>query len=42
MSILHPVLVVEDSRFQARFLRALLEKHRYDVRVARNGQGLDA
>ena len=36
-------LVVEDSRFQARFLRALLEKHRYDVRVARNGQeGLDA
>ncbi len=43
MSILQPVLVVEDSRFQARFLRALLEKHRYDVRVARNGQeGLDA
>jgi two-component system, cell cycle response regulator len=43
MSILHPILVVEDSRFQARLLRALLEKHRYGVRVARNGQeGLDA
>jgi diguanylate cyclase (GGDEF)-like protein len=43
MSILRPVLVVEDSRFQARFLRALLEKHHYGVRVARNGQeGLDA
>jgi diguanylate cyclase (GGDEF)-like protein len=43
MSILHPILVVEDSRFQARLLRTLLEKHRYGVRVARNGQeGLDA
>ena len=43
MSIIHPVLVVEDSRFQARLLQALLEKHRYGVRVARNGQeGLDA
>ncbi|MGO9571432.1 MAG: diguanylate cyclase [Desulfomonilaceae bacterium] len=43
MSSHHPVLVVEDSRFQARLLQALLEKYRYGVRVARNGQeGLDA
>jgi diguanylate cyclase (GGDEF)-like protein len=40
----HPsVLVVEDSRFQAKLLQALLEGHHYGVRVARNGkEGLNA
>ncbi|MCL4539938.1 MAG: diguanylate cyclase [Bacteroidetes bacterium] len=39
----HSVLVVEDSRFQAKLLQGLLEGHRYSVRVARNGrEGLEA
>jgi len=43
MSIPHSVLVVEDSRFQAKLLQKLLEERGYGVRVARNGQeGLDA
>jgi diguanylate cyclase (GGDEF)-like protein len=42
MSSNHSVLVVEDSRFQAKFLQALLEGHHYGVRVAKNGkEGLE-
>jgi diguanylate cyclase (GGDEF)-like protein len=43
MSMNHSVLVVEDSRFQAKLLRKLLEEHGYIVQVAGDGQaGLDA
>jgi len=43
MSTNHSLLVVEDSRFQAKLLQGLLEEHGYGVRVARNGQeGLDS
>ena len=43
MSMLHSVLVVEDSRFQAKVLQKLLEESGYGVRVAPNGRaGLDA
>ncbi len=43
MSALNSILVVEDSRFQAKLIQLLLEGNGYAVRVARNGQeGLDA
>ena len=43
MSALNSVLVVEDSRFQAKLIQMLLQENGYAVRVARNGQeGLDA
>jgi diguanylate cyclase (GGDEF)-like protein len=43
MGTYHIILVVEDSRFQAKLLQELLEGHSYGVRVARNGQeGLNA
>lgn len=43
MSTFNSILVVEDSRFQARLLQTLLEEHGYSVRLARNGrEGLEA
>ncbi len=43
MSAAHSILVVEDSRFQAKLIQMLLEKNGYTVRVAGNGQeGLDS
>jgi two-component system sensor histidine kinase/response regulator len=43
MSAFNSILVVEDSRFQAKLIQMLLEENGYVVRVARNGQeGLDA
>ncbi len=43
MTNLHSILVVEDSRFQAKLIQTLLGENGYAVRVARNGQeGLDA
>jgi diguanylate cyclase (GGDEF)-like protein len=43
MANLHSILVVEDSRFQAKLIQTLLGEKGYPVRVARNGrEGLDA
>jgi diguanylate cyclase (GGDEF)-like protein len=43
MTAPNSILVVEDSRFQAKLIQALLEENGYVVRVARNGQeGLNA
>ena len=43
MTNLHSILLVEDSRFQAKLIRMLLDENGYAVRVARNGrEGLGA
>lgn len=43
MSALNSILVVEDSRFQAKLIQLFLEENGYVVRVARNGQeGINA
>jgi len=43
MNSLNSILVVEDSRFQAKLIQMLLEENGYVVRVARNGQeGIEA
>ena len=43
MTNLHSILLVEDSRFQAKLIQMLLDENGYAVRVARNGQeGLGA
>jgi diguanylate cyclase (GGDEF)-like protein len=43
MRAVKSILVVEDSRFQAKLIQMLLQENGYAVRVARNGQeGLDA
>ena len=43
MTNLHSILLVEDSRFQAKLIQMLLDENGYAVRVARNGrEGLGA
>ena len=43
MTAPNSILVVEDSRFQAKLIQSLLQENGYVVRVARNGQeGLEA